>query len=207
MALDIWLAFTIASLLISLSPGAGAINTMSMGFQYGLKGSLPAILGLQLGYGIQIALVALGLGTLIASSTILFSLIKWAGVFYLLWLGYKKWTLPTAELTFTCRNSQSGWRLFTDAALVNLINPKATIFLLALFPQFIDYDSGAHPGQFLIMGATLITCDILVMSGYAGFASHMAQFMSSARQQRIQNRLFGSLFIAAASFMAGISAS
>ncbi len=83
METELWLTFAAASLLISISPGAGAVNTMSNGLQYGVKQTLPAIFGLQLGYAIQIALVGVGLGALLASSTLAFEAIKWLGVGYL----------------------------------------------------------------------------------------------------------------------------
>ena len=67
MSLTIWLTFVVAAILISISPGAGAVNTMSNGMRYGVRRSLPAILGLQLGYGAQILLVGAGLGAIIAS--------------------------------------------------------------------------------------------------------------------------------------------
>lgn len=80
MSLTVWLTFVVAAVLISVSPGAGAVNTMSNGLQYGVRRSVPSILGLQLGYGAQILLVGAGLGAIIASSTLALSVIKWLGV-------------------------------------------------------------------------------------------------------------------------------
>ena len=97
MSLAAWLTFLVAAVLISVSPGAGAINTMSNGMRYGVRRSLPAIMGLQLGFGIQILLVGAGLGAIIASSNIALSVIKWLGVVYLIWLGISKWREPVME--------------------------------------------------------------------------------------------------------------
>ena len=94
MTFELWLTFFIASLLISISPGPGAINTLSSGLRYGVRNSLPAILGLQLGYGAQIVVAGIGLGALLAASTTAFNVVKWFGIGYLVWLGYKKWTQP-----------------------------------------------------------------------------------------------------------------
>ncbi|MEJ1415827.1 MAG: LysE family transporter, partial [Candidatus Sedimenticola sp. (ex Thyasira tokunagai)] len=80
MSIELWLAFFLASILISISPGAGAVNTMSNGVRYGVVDTLPAIFGLQLGYGIQIVIVGIGLGALLASSNIAFNIIKWLGI-------------------------------------------------------------------------------------------------------------------------------
>ncbi len=83
MSLTLWLTFMVAAVLISISPGAGAVNTMSNGLRYGVRQSMPAILGLQLGYGAQIVLVGAGLGALVASSVWAVAIIKWLGVAYL----------------------------------------------------------------------------------------------------------------------------
>lgn len=93
MSLAAWLTFLVAAVLISVSPGAGAINTMSNGMRYGVRRSLPAIMGLQLGFGIQILLVGAGLGAIIASRTSPCRS-SWLGVAYLIWLGISKWREP-----------------------------------------------------------------------------------------------------------------
>jgi len=201
MSLDIWLAFLLACVLISVSPGAGAVNTMSNGLYYGVRQTLPAILGLQLGLVVQILLVGIGLGAILATSNLAFTLVKWAGVAYLMWLGYQKWTQPILPLDGTGPGRQTGHRRFWQATLVNLTNPKATVFLLALFPQFLDA-SQPRPPQLWIMGSTLLLVDIGVMIGYATLAAQLSRWMKSERHQRIQNRIFGSLFIVAATLMA-----
>ncbi len=201
MTFELWLTFFIASLLISISPGAGAVNTLSNGLRYGVRNSLPAILGLQLGYGAQILLVGIGLGALLASSSTAFNIVKWLGIAYLVWLGYKKWTQPPLSLEADTDNGESDWRRFWQAAFVNLTNPKATVFLIALFPQFLD-TQGDQGAQFMVMGTTLILVDILVMVGYATLASQMSRWMNSEQHQVIQNRIFGSLFVGAAAMLA-----
>ena len=201
MDFNVWLTFFIASLLISISPGAGAVNTLSNGLRYGVRDSLPAIFGLQLGYGAQILLVGIGLGALLASSNLVFEIVKWLGITYLIWLGYKKWTQPPLSLERADETRESGRRRFWQAAFVNLTNPKATIFLLALFPQFIDTQISQVP-QFTVMGSTLILVDIGVMLGYATLASQLSRWMQSERHQVLQNRIFGSLFVGAAGLMA-----
>ncbi len=199
---EIWFAFLVASTLISISPGAGAVNTMSNGIRYGVRNSLPAIFGLQLGYGAQILIVGVGLGALLASSNTAFAVVKWLGVAYLVWLGISKWREQPISLDTATEQRQSGHKRFWQAALVNLTNPKATIFLVALFPQFVDAGL-PHASQFAIMGSTLILVDILVMLGYASLAAPLAHWMRSERHQRWQTRIFGSLFLAAAGLMAG----
>ncbi|MGF1761330.1 homoserine/homoserine lactone efflux protein [Photobacterium sagamiensis] len=207
MEIKLWLAFLVASLLISISPGAGAVNTMSNGLQNGVKRTLPSIFGLQLGYGIQIILVGVGLGKLLASSSLAFEVVKWLGVTYLVWLGYKKWTQTPLGMEASASNKESKKRQFWVAAFVNLTNPKATIFLLALFPQFIDIHADTHVTQYVVMGTTLILTDIAVMIGYASLAAQLSRWMNSKRHQVVQNRIFGGMFIVAATVMAGYRSS
>ncbi len=197
MSLAAWLTFLVAAVLISVSPGAGAINTMSNGMRYGVRRSLPAIMGLQLGFGIQILLVGAGLGAIIASSNMALAVIKWLGVAYLIWLGISKWREPVLETMEDDRQPVSGYKRFWNAAFVNLTNPKATVFLIALFPQFLV--AGApHGPQLITMGATLILVDCLVMLGYALLASQLFRFITTAQRQRQMNRVFGGLFVTAA---------
>ena len=197
MTLTLWLTFLIAAVLISLSPGAGAVNTMSNGVRFCVKRSLPAILGLQLGYGAQIVLVGAGLGALVASSATLLTVIKWIGVAYLIWLGIQKWREPVLAVDENEEPDISPRRQFWDAALVNVTNPKATVFLIALFPQFLVAEA-PHGPQLVTMGTTLILVDCLVMLGYALLASQLLRFMTTPRRQRQMNRLFGGLFVTAA---------
>ncbi|MCG8427228.1 MAG: homoserine/homoserine lactone efflux protein [Chromatiales bacterium] len=207
MNIDIWFAFFLAAVLISLSPGAGAVNTMSNGMRYGVRQTLPAILGLQLGFGIQIVLVGIGLGALIASSNLAFSIIKWIGVVYLIWLGYSKFREAPLSLTSVATRQESAKVKFWKAVLVNITNPKATIFLVALFPQFLDPTSDRQFEQFAIMGSTLLVVDTAVMLGYATLAANLTRWMKSERHQRWQNRIFGSLFMGAAALMASYQGS
>lgn len=197
MSLTLWLTFVVAAVLISVSPGAGAVNTMSNGLQYGVRRSVPAILGLQLGYGAQILLVGAGLGAVIASSTLALSVIKWLGVGYLIWLGIQKWREPAQAYQSTRQATVSNRKRFWQSAFVNLTNPKATVFLVALFPQFLVAGE-PHGPQLATMGITLVLVDCLVMLGYALLASQLYRFMTTPQRQRRMNQVFGSLFVVAA---------
>lgn len=201
MSLDIWIAYCIGCVVISLSPGAGAVNTMSNGIHYGVRHTLPAILGLQLGLGAQFVIVGVGLGALLASSDVLFDAIRWFGVAYLLWLGIQKWRQPLLRIDQQAGIGLDYWRRFWQAALVNLTNPKATVFLVAFLPQFIDPGQPQLP-QLSLMTLTGLLVDIIVMIGYATLATTIAQWMKSPRHQRHLNQLFGGMFILAAGLLA-----
>ena len=203
MPLNLWFAFLIAAILISVSPGAGAVNTMSNGLRYGVRHTLPAILGLQLGYGAQILIVGVGLGAILATSELAFSILKWLGVGYLLWLGVQKWRQGLTVLEGSQGNPESTRKRFWQAAFVNLTNPKATVFLVALFPQFLNAQA-PQANQFAVMGITLIIVDIAVMLGYALLASRLLRLFRSERAQANLNRIFGGLFIGAAGMLASL---
>ena len=91
MALNLWLAFVAAAILIAVSPGPGAALSMSAGLRHGQLGALPAIFGLQAALLIQLAIVGMGLGAVLAASATAFAVVKFAGATYLVWLGVQKW--------------------------------------------------------------------------------------------------------------------
>lgn len=203
MSLQIWLAFIVAAILISLSPGAGAISCMASGMRYGYRRSLPNIAGMQLGIALQLVVVGIGLGALLAASALAFNLVKVFGVAYLCYLGWQQFRAQAIPVEIGSQSHFSGTprALFAQGFLVNASNPKATIFLLAVLPQFIDAHAPALP-QYLICMATLTVVDIVIMSGYALFAARVLRLLREPRQLRWMNRAFGSLFVLAAGFLA-----
>jgi homoserine/homoserine lactone efflux protein len=140
MTLETWLAFFVACWVISLSPGAGAIASMSCGLQYGFWRGYWNAIGLQLALVLQIAVVAAGVGAVLATSELAFGLIKWFGVCYLLWLAWKQWQAQPEALDDSAAPRPIGrpLSLVLRGFLVNASNPKAIVFILAVLPQFLD---------------------------------------------------------------------
>lgn len=203
MAWNTWLAFLAASWIISLSPGAGAIASMSSGLRYGFGRGYWNALGLQFGLALQIAVVAAGVGAILAASATAFTVIKWFGVFYLLYLAIRQWRAMPMEMQDTATPAVGGSRLglVTRGFLVNVSNPKALVFMLAVLPQFIDPKAPLLM-QYLVIGATMVTVDLIVMAGYTGLASKVLRLLRSPRQQQRLNRTFAGLFVGAATFLA-----
>lgn len=201
MEFNVWLTMFLAAIAISVSPGAGAVVSMNYGLKYGLKKSYPAIFGLQVGYLIQTFIVVIGLGAIIAKSVLIFTIIKWIGVAYLLYLGLGK-IFEKAQLVDDEEhlNSYSAKKAFLNSSLINLTNIKATIFLVAFIPQFINPNESIF-FQFIIIGATLSVVDIFVMTGYSSMASKLKFLLKDVKAIKIQNRITGSLLILAAIFM------
>ncbi len=201
MAFDIWLTMLVASIIISISPGAGAVVSMNYGLKYGLKRSYAAIFGLQMGLFIQTFIVVIGLGSLIMSSLLLFNIIKWIGVAYLVFLGIMKFVekpmLPEDVAQIKAFNAK---KAFIQATLINITNIKATVFLVAFIPQFLN-PTQPLLGQFGIICATLIVVDIIVMTGYSSLASKLKFILKSLRAIRIQNSITGAFLLLAALFV------
>jgi homoserine/homoserine lactone efflux protein len=202
MSLDTWLAFFVASWLISASPGAGAVSCMAVGMRHGYARGVWNILGLQLGILFVLAVVAAGLGALLATSSLAFALVKWLGVAYLVWLGIAQWRAPVVAPGGEAADadvSRSG--LVLRGFLVNATNPKSIIFMLAVLPQFIDAGRPQLP-QYLLCGATIFFTDLVVMSGYTLFAARALRVLRDPRHLRAIQRTFGALFVAAGAALA-----
>lgn len=197
MSISIWLAFVAACIVFSLSPGAGAVATMSTSLAHGPRTALGTILGMQLALALHILLVAAGLGVFVASSIWAFTLLKLGGAGYLIWLGIQKWREQPVLAVPGDNSGENGlWRLARSGFLVNVTNPKSIVFLAAFLPQFLQPGTDFGP-QYLILGSTVITVDWLVMIGYAMLAAFVRGAMASPVRLRRGNRVFGTLFIGA----------
>ena len=194
MTFEWWFAYLLTSIILSLSPGSGAINTMTTAISHGYRGASATIAGLQTGLGNHIVLVGVGLGTLFSRSVIAFEVLKWAGAAYLIWLGIQQWRAAGAIDLNTMANTQSRSRLFKRAVFVNLTNPKSIVFLAALFPQFI-LPREPQVMQYVVLGVTTIVVDIIVMIGYATLATRIAGWIKGPKQMKALNKVFGSLFM------------
>lgn len=206
MRWELWLAFLGASIAISVSPGAGAIQSMATGLTHGLRRGSWSIAGLQVGLMLQLALVAVGLGAAVAKSVLAFTVIKWLGVLYLVYLAVRQWRTAVGDLGEQLGTAADGGRvtLLTRGFLVNVSNPKGLVFLLAVLPQFIVTTEALLP-QYLMIAATMLAVDIVVMAGYTGLAAKVLRVLRSEQQQRLLNRTFGALFMLAAGLLATVN--
>jgi homoserine/homoserine lactone efflux protein len=201
MRWDLWLAFLGASIAISVSPGAGAIQSMSAGLTHGLRRGTWSVAGLQIGLITQLAVVAVGLGAAVAKSVTAFTVIKWIGVGYLVYLAVRQWRTTASDLdeqlaaSADTRGGQLA--LLARGALVNLTNPKGLVFLLAVLPQFVIPTQPLLP-QYLTIAATMTVVDVIVMCGYTGLSSRLLRWLRTPRQQIVLNRTLAGLFALAA---------
>ncbi len=198
MSLQVWFAYMLACWVISISPGAGAIASMSSGLNYGFRHGYWNAIGLQIALLIQIMIVAAGVGVLFATTPLAFQAVKWFGVAYLLYLAYLQWTAPVKDIEIQHeKKDKSVSALLFNGFVVNISNPKAIVFLLAVLPQFLDL-SKPQWIQYLIMAATMVTIDLIVVAGYTGLASKVLRLLRSPKQQKYLNRGFAVMFSCAA---------
>lgn len=205
MTLPVWLSLFSASAIISLTPGAGAVNTMSNSISVGWRRSIWGIVGQQVALLVHIAIVAAGVGVLVAGSPVVFNIIRVLGAAYLAYLGVRLMlTRPVggpAGVDPTVLSSESAGSLMRRGFWVNLLNPKAIVFFLAFMPQFIRPEQSLVP-QYAILTATVVLVDTLVMWGvFAVAAKPFRRAVSSARGQRVMNTVFGSLFVGVAALL------
>lgn len=203
MSFATWIAFVIAGTIIAISPGSGAILSMSHGLAYGLKKASATVLGLQLGLVLVLLIAGAGVGSLLLASAPAFTVVKVVGALYLIWLGISQWRaraeaggVPTAGLA---AHPTFGRRVMTGF-LTNATNPKGIIFMVAVLPQFIAQDAPVLP-QLAILGVTMVAIDTTVMHGYALLASSMQRWFRDPRAVRMQNRFFGAVLMVVGSLL------
>ncbi|MDQ0648201.1 homoserine/homoserine lactone efflux protein [Microbacterium natoriense] len=207
MSSALWGTLLAACIVISFTPGAGAINTMSNALSQGWRRSIWGIIGQQLALIVHVIIVAAGVGLIVSQSELLFNIIRYAGAAYLVYLGIR---LILAKPTLSSTDddpvadapSEGRWSMVRRGLWVNLLNPKAIVFFLAFIPQFVRLDQPQLP-QYLTIIVTTIAVDIVVMWGFfAAAARPFRRLARSERGQRTLNIVFGCLFIVVAALLA-----
>ncbi|MBU7575498.1 MAG: LysE family transporter [Hydrogenophaga sp.] len=201
MELQVWMAYFVASWAIALSPGSGAVLSMTHGLAYGVKKTSVTIAGLQLGLAVILLVAGVGVGALLLASATAFTIVKFAGAGYLIWLGFNQWrarvgVVPEAGDAVPAQVAvPSARERFVMGFFTNVTNPKGIVFMVAVLPQFIDPTRGLWL-QLLILLATTVVVDLIVMHGYAFLASRAQRWLATARARRAQNRVFGGVLMA-----------
>lgn len=200
MHLATWLTFVAAACLIAISPGSGAVLSMSHGLSYGLRRASATIFGLQAGLLLLLLVAGAGVGALLVASETAFCVVKTVGALYLIWLGFSQWRSNAAAGVDAASSAGQAdappfRRRFLLGFLTNATNPKGILFMVAALPQFIARDAAVLP-QLAILGATMCGIDLAVMHGYALAASSLQRRLRDARAATVQNRVFGAILMA-----------
>ncbi|WP_288407219.1 LysE family transporter [uncultured Herbaspirillum sp.] len=205
MAYQTWITFFFAACLIAISPGSGAVLSMSHGLNYGVRRTSATILGLEVALVLVLVIAGAGVGSLLVASEPAFNAVKIAGALYLIYLGFSQWRAPVpteqegeaidaANAVARAQRGQAWWQRCITGFLTNATNPKGIVFMVAVLPQFIDHERPLGL-QLLVLGLTMVAVDVVVMHGYAFAASRLQRFFRSQKALKAQNRFFGGVLM------------
>ncbi len=191
------LLFTMASLALLAIPGPAVTFIVARSIQQGRRAGLVSVLGVHAGSVVHVAAAALGLSALLASSAVAFTVVKFVGAGYLLYLGVQQLRRPREADDAPAPEPVPHGRLFRQGAVVNILNPKTAIFFLAFLPQFVAPGHGAVWVQITVLGLVFIALGAMTDSGYAVAAGAVgARLRRSARVRRIMDRVSGGVYVA-----------
>jgi homoserine/homoserine lactone efflux protein len=200
MPIEHWLAFATASAILVAIPGPTVLLVISYALAHGRKSALATVLGVGLGDFTSMTCSMVGLGAFLLTSATLFTILKWIGAAYLIYMGIRLWRAPVGEAGAEQGAEDTGetrpLRIFLHAYIVTALNPKGIIFFIAFLPQFLDTARPVVP-QMLICGATFLVLAISNAALYALMAAAARKTIRKPAVQRRVNRVGGSLLIGA----------
>jgi threonine/homoserine/homoserine lactone efflux protein len=176
---SLWL-FSLAALALLVIPGPAVLYVVVQSAEQGRRVGLASVAGIHLGTLVHVAAAAAGLSAIIVASALAFSVVKYAGAAYLIYLGVRK-LLERDERVDVERGRESLQRAFARGAMVNVLNPKTAIFFLAFLPQFVDADRGAVWSQALVLGLVFVALGFVSDSLYALAAGSAAGLLRRRR--------------------------
>ena len=197
------LQFLLTALVVVIAPGTGVIYTLALGLGQGRRAALWAALGCTFGILPHLAAATLGLAAVLHTSAVLFTLVKWAGVAYLLYLAWQSLKSGGALDVSAERSAESGWIIARRGALINILNPKLSIFFLALLPPFLSGNAATATYEMALLGAIFMGMTFAVFVLYGAFAAAArVWFLGSETVMRWLNRSFAAIFAALAARLA-----
>ncbi len=198
MSFDHWLAFVAASAVMLAIPGPTILLVVSYALGHGRRATAATVTGVALGDFTAMTASMLGLGALLATSASLFTVLKWIGAAYLVWLGLKLWRAPVGTLGADAaeESGTSPLRIFLHAWMVTALNPKSLVFFVAFVPQFLVASEPLMP-QMIVAEATFLVLASANALAYALMASAARRTIRRPEVQRTVNRVGGGLLMGA----------
>lgn len=189
--------FISAALVLLLIPGPAVLYIVGRSVEQGRTAGLVSVLGVHTATLVNIVAAALGLSAILASSALAFSLIKYAGAAYLIWLGFRKIFGSCDGVEGATRLPRHSYgRLFRDGFVVNLLNPKTALFFLAFLPQFVDLARGHAATQIVFLGLVYTALGFLTDGSYALAAGTAGNWLKRNRAYlRLERYVAGTLLI------------
>jgi len=190
--------FALACLAFLAIPGPSVFYIVTRSLVQGRRAGVTSMLGVQVGGLVHVVAAAFGVSALIASSAAAFTVVKYAGAAYLVFLGVRKLLardIPE-EVEIEPRTPRSTAELFGHGVVVNVLNPKTALFFLAFLPQFVDPDAGPVAPQMLVLGTLLVGLGVLSDGTYALVAAGAGnKLRSAARSRRRLEKISGGVFV------------
>jgi threonine/homoserine/homoserine lactone efflux protein len=192
--MKLYFLFVLMAALTVSSPGPSVLMTLTNALRYGYRGTVGGIVGISFGTLVVAVASAMGLGVLLTTSALAFTIMKFAGAAYLTYLGVRLWLAPALRFDEGAAHRASFGKRFTEGISLQLTNPKVIFFFLSVFPQFVD-PSHYDVTRFATLVLTYSTLILAIHSAYALFAQRAKLWLTSERGGRIINLLGGATFI------------
>lgn len=170
--------FVIAALVLLVTPGPAVLFIVARSLEHGWRAGVVSAIGLSAGGVLHVVAAVIGLSALIANSELWFSILKYAGASYLVYLGIRALMRSGNGALPQSGNTARSSNLFFQGFMVNVLNPKSVLFILAFLPQFVDPAAGDPALQTLVLGATFIVLGVFTDLAYVTLASTMRHFFS-----------------------------
>lgn len=197
------LQFLATALVVVLIPGTGVVYTLALGLGQGRRAAVAAAAGCTIGIVPHLLAAILGLAAILHTSALLFTVVKFAGVGYLLYLAWGALSSGGALAIRPEKQAESDWRVARRGALINILNPKLSIFFLALLPPFLSGDPTLATAEMVLLGLIFMAMTFAVFVVYGIFAAAARDYLlQSATVMRWLNRGFAAVFVVLAGRLA-----
>ncbi|CAA0114032.1 Homoserine/homoserine lactone efflux protein [BD1-7 clade bacterium] len=199
MSIESLLPFVFASAFLSIAPGPDNVFVLMQSAMYGKKSGVFVTLGLCTGLMVHTTAVAFGVAAIFQSSLVAFTVLKILGALYLAYLAVQAFRASASEFDMPSSNFRTIGALYRRGIIMNITNPKVTIFFLAFLPQFASPDQGALSPQIFFLGGVFISVSLIIFSAIAIAAGSLGGWIqSSPKTQVYLNRIAGTVFAALA---------
>lgn len=192
--MKLYALFLLMATATIFSPGPGVVMTLTNALRYGFRGTFGGILGISCGALIVAAISATGLGVLLATSALAFTILKYIGAAYLIYLGIRLWRAPAVHFATGQAHAAGFRRRFLEGLSLQLTNPKAIFFFLSVFPQFIDHERAYVP-QFFLLVCTYSVLVVVIHCCYTLTAQRAKNWLQSERGGRVLNKAGGATML------------
>ncbi len=197
------LQFLLTSFVVVIAPGTGVIYTLALGLGQGRRAAIAAAFGCTFGIVPHLLAAIFGLAAILHTSALLFTVVKFAGVAYLLYLAWSALSSGGALAIEPKRSRDADWRIARRGALINILNPKLSIFFLALLPPFLSGTAASAAQEMLVLGGVFMAMTFAVFVVYGVFAAAARDYLlQSERVMTWLNRSFAAVFAALAGRLA-----